>query len=298
MPVKKGLGKGLGSLIPESNSKKKTTVANKVETVEAEVKNGETLININLIEPNKNQPRKRFDEDKLNELSESIAKHGVIEPIVVQKIGDRYQIIAGERRWRAARLAKLKEVPVAIKEYTDSERYEVSLIENIQRQDLNAIEEALAYQSLIDEFGMTHDDVADRVSKSRVAISNSIRLLKLDPRVQELVVNDLISGGHARALLSITDGELQYECAGKVIDEKLSVRETEKLVRSMLNKQEIAKKKKALDDVGVYREYEDNLRTVLGSKVEIQRKSNNKGKIVIEFNSTDEFEKLYDIIKR
>ena len=294
MAPKKGLGKGLDSLIaPTTNDKKEKTEKHNVELI-----GGETVLNINLIEPNPDQPRKRFDEDKLNELAESIAKHGIIEPLVVQKVGNRYQIIAGERRWRAARIAKLKEVPTVIKEYSDSERYEVSLIENIQRQDLNAIEEALAYQSLIDEFKMTHDEVAERVSKSRVAISNSIRLLKLDKRVQELVINELISGGHARALLSIEDSDLQFECAGKVIDEKLSVRETEKLVRSLLNKKANEKQKVSLDDIGIYRQYEDNLRSVLGSKVEIQRKSNNKGKIVIEFNSTDEFEKLYDIIKR
>ena len=263
------------------------------------VVSGDIMLNINDVEPNPDQPRKKFDEDKLNELAESIEKHGIIEPIVVQKIGKRYQIIAGERRWRAARKAKLKEVPVVIKEYSDRERYEVSLIENVQRDDLNAIEEALAYQSLIDEFSMTHDEVAERVSKSRVAISNSIRLLKLDKRVQELVINDLISGGHARALLGINDPNTQFDCATRIIDEKLSVRETEKLVRSILNNKDNSGKKKAsLDDVGIYREYEEKLRTVLGAKVQIQRKDNNKGKIVIEYNSSDEFEKLCDIIKR
>ena len=302
-----GLGRGLESLIPKRESvpslEKNVAAAVKTSTVKEDrlkssSANGEYVLNINLIEPNPDQPRKKFDEDKLNELAESIEKHGIIEPIVVQKIGERYQIIAGERRWRAARKAKLKEVPVVIKEYTERERFEVSLIENVQRDDLNAIEEAIAYQSLIDEFNMTHDEVADRVSKSRVAISNSIRLLKLDKRVQELVINDLISGGHARALLGLTDGDLQFDCAGRIIDEKLSVRETEKLVRAILNNKENSKKKKPLEDVGIYREYEDNLRMILGSKVQIQRKSGNKGKIVIEYNSTDEFEKLYDIIKR
>lgn len=303
-----GLGRGLDSLIPkkgiapviEKNDPVESRKENNKEDKNAglPIINGECVLNINLIEPNPDQPRKKFDEDKLNELAESIEKHGIIEPIVVQKLGERYQIIAGERRWRAARKAKLKEVPVVIKEYTERERYEVSLIENVQRDDLNAIEEAIAYQSLIDEFNMTHDEVADRVSKSRVAISNSIRLLKLDKRVQELVINDLISGGHARALLGLTDGNLQFECAGKIIDEKLSVRETEKLVRSILNNKDNSKKKKNLDDIGIYREYEDNLCMILGSKVQIQMKSGNKGKIVIEYNSTDEFEKLYDIIKR
>lgn len=303
----RGLGRGLDSLIPKGDSShlEKKNSAEEVKSSDIKVKevvkvvSGDIMLNINDVEPNPDQPRKKFDEDKLNELAESIEKHGIIEPIVVQKIGKRYQIIAGERRWRAARKAKLKEVPVVIKEYSDRERYEVSLIENVQRDDLNAIEEALAYQSLIDEFSMTHDEVAERVSKSRVAISNSIRLLKLDKRVQELVINDLISGGHARALLGINDPNTQFDCATRIIDEKLSVRETEKLVRSILNNKDNSGKKKAsLDDVGIYREYEEKLRTVLGAKVQIQRKDNNKGKIVIEYNSSDEFEKLCDIIKR
>lgn len=185
-----------------------------------------------------------------------------------------------------------------IKDYSDKERYEIAIIENIQRQDLNAIEEAMAYQVLIDEYKLKQDDVAERVSKSRVAVTNSLRLLRLDKRVQELVVNDLISGGHARALLTLGDPEVQYETAQKVIDEKLSVRETEKLVKSIINRSEKPAKSKTLEDEAVYKEYENNLRTILGSKVDIQRKGNSKGKIVIEYNSTDEFEKLYEIIKR
>lgn len=195
-------------------------------------------------------------------------------------------------------MAKLKKVPVVVREFNDKERFEIAIIENIQRQDLNAIEEAMAYQMLIDEYSLKQDEVAERVSKSRVAVTNSLRLLKLDKRVQELVVNDLISGGHARAILSIDDNNLQYEVATKIIDEKLSVRETEKLVKAMNNKSEKPAKKKSLEDEGIYREYENNLRSILGSKVEIKRNGNNRGKIVIEYGSTDEFEKLYEIIKR
>lgn len=298
----KGLGKGLGSkglglgsLIPPVEDEGEEKI---VEVIKEVVVPAETELNINLIEPNPDQPRKKFDEDALTELSESIKEHGLIEPIIVQKKGERYIIVAGERRWRACRLAKLKTVPVVIKDYEDKERYEIAIIENVQRQDLNAIEEAMAYQQLIDEYKYKQDEVAVRVSKSRVAITNSLRLLKLDKRVQELIVNDLISGGHARALLSLTSNDQQYEVATKIIDEKMSVRETEKYVKALLNRQEKESKKKTLENEAIYREYENNLRDILGSKVEIQRKGSNKGKIVIEYNSTDEFEKLYDIIKR
>ncbi len=300
-PVKKtgskfGLGKGMGALIPTSES-----ISNeKPEEQEKEkiIINGETMININKIEPNPNQPRKKFDEDALGELAESIKIHGLIQPILVQKKDNMYQIIAGERRWRACRLAKLKEVPVIIKNLSDNEQYEVALIENIQREDLNDIEEAYAYKALIDEFNLTQDGVAERVSKSRVAVTNSLRLLKLDKRVQDLVVNGLISGGHARALLGLTDGNIQYDTATRIIDEKLSVRETEKLVKQMLNRADKTRYKKSNDNEAIYRQYEDNLRSILGSKVEIKQNGQNKGKIMIEFNSTDEFEKLYEIIKR
>ena len=262
-----------------------------------EPKSLETLVNINDIEPNPNQPRRKFDEDALGELADSIKQHGLIQPIVVQKKDKMYQIIAGERRWRACRLAKIKEVPVIVKDLSDKEQYEIALIENIQREDLNDIEEAYAYKSLIEEFNLKQDEVAERVSKSRVAITNALRLLKLDPKVQELVISGLISGGHARALLSLTDGENQYEVAMKIVDEKLSVRETEKLVKALTNKKPVAVRKTTETDA-VYRHYEENLRSILGSKVEIKQSGENKGKIVIEYNSTDEFEKIFDIIKR
>lgn len=222
MAPKKGLGKGLDSLI----AKKVPEVAETTSDVSRE-----TLLNINKVEPNPNQPRKRFNEDKLQELADSIKVHGIIQPLVVQKENDRYIIIAGERRWRAARLAGVKEVPVVIRDFTEQELYEVALIENIQRQDLDPIEEANAYSNLIKEHHLTQDEVAERVSKSRVAITNSLRLLKLDQRVQQMVIDELLTGGHARALISIEDPEEQYNLANRIFDEKLSVRETEKLVK-------------------------------------------------------------------
>ena len=293
-----GLGKGMGALIPTSEPI--VPVAPKAEkpVKETVIVNAETMVNINMIEPNPNQPRKKFDEDALGELAESIKLHGLIQPILVQKKDKMYQIIAGERRWRACRLAKLKEVPVIVKELSENEQYEVALIENIQREDLNDIEEAYAYKALIEEFNLKQDEVAERVSKSRVAVTNSLRLLKLDTRVQNLVVNGLITGGHARALLGITDGNLQYDTATRIIDEKLSVRETEKLVKQLTNHTEKIVRKRSAESDAVYSQYEENLRSILGSRVEIKQNGQNKGKIVIEFSSADEFEKIFDIIKR
>ncbi len=289
MATKKGLGKGLSALIPKAADEEKTTKEN--------VSRETSVLNINLIEPNATQPRRKFDEDALVELAESIKLHGIIQPIVVQKKGDRYEIIAGERRWRASRLAKLKEVPVVIKDYSDDEIFEIALIENLQRQDLNPIEEAQAYQRLIEEHNLKQDEVAEKVSKSRVAIANSLRLLKLDERVREMIIDELITSGHARALISITDPDLQYELANRILDEKLSVRETEKLVKSYINPK-AKREKKRLDDEAIYREYEERLRSILGVKAVINRKDTNKGRIEISFNSTEEFEKIYDLIKK
>ena len=202
MSVKKGLGKGLDSLISEKFDTEK--VNNETTDVSRE-----TFVKVTQVEPNNGQPRRNFNEDSLQELADSIKQHGIIEPLIVQKKGNVYKIIAGERRWRAARIAGLKEIPVILKEYTDQEVFEIALIENIQREDLNPIEEALAYKKLIDEFGLKQDDVANRVGKSRVAVTNSMRLLKLDGRVQQMLVDDMLSGGHARALLSIIDVEQQ-----------------------------------------------------------------------------------------
>ncbi|MCR4722106.1 MAG: ParB/RepB/Spo0J family partition protein [Lachnospiraceae bacterium] len=289
MAAKKGLGKGLGALIPSANESNKSS---------KEDVSRETLkLNINLIEPNSTQPRRKFDEDALVELSESIKLHGLIQPIIVQKKGDHYEIIAGERRWRASRLAKLKEVPVIIKDYSEDEIFEIALIENIQREDLNPIEEAQAYQRLIEEHNLKQDEVAEKVSKSRVAIANSLRLLKLDERIREMIIDELITSGHARALLAISDPELQLEIANRVLDEKLSVRETEKLVKSYVNPKAKRTKKK-INDEAIYNEYEERLRNILGVKTVITRKDTNKGRIEISFNSTEEFEKIYDLIKK
>lgn len=283
----KGLGKGLDSMIPPVKGK-------------AETKDNvshETLIGINEIEPNKLQPRKNFDEDALHELAESIKQYGVIQPLVVQKKGKFYEIIAGERRWRAARLAGLKKVPVIIKDYTEQQIVEISIIENIQREDLNPIEEALAYQRLISEFNLKQDEVAERVSKSRTAVTNSMRLLKLSEKVQEMLIEDIISAGHARALIPIEDEELQLNTAMKILDEHLSVRETEKLVKKLLSGTKPVKESKDKPENDfVYRDLEEKMKTVVGTKVSIDRKNNGKGKISIEYYSEEELERITELI--
>lgn len=292
----RGLGKGLDALIPnslgvESNTKSKQEKPEKQE--------GETMVNITKVEPNREQPRKNFDEDALEELAESIRQFGLLQPILVQDRKTYYEIIAGERRWRAAKKAGLKEVPVIIKNLTEQEIVEISLIENIQREDLNPIEEAQAYKRLLTEFNLKQDEVADRVSKSRTAVTNSMRLLKLCDEVQQMVINDMISTGHARALISIEDAEQQYTIAQKVFDEKLSVREVEKLVKD-LNKP--AKTKKTVETDRslevVYQDIEERLKQKLGTRVAISPKGNGAGKIEIEFYSHDDLEKLEDLLSR
>lgn len=245
MPIKKkGLGKGLDSLIPDNKSMKSVTSEKTVESKEdAAAKSGVQVMKINEVEPNRDQPRKNFDEDALLELSDSIKQFGVLQPLLVRKRKDYYEIIAGERRWRAAKLAGVKEVPVIEKEYTDQEILEIGLIENIQRENLNPIEEAIAYKRLLEEFNLKQDEVAERVSKSRTAVTNSMRLLKLSDKVQQMIIDDMISTGHARALLAIDDPELQYTLANKIFDEKLSVRETEKLVKEIKNPKKPKEKK-------------------------------------------------------
>ena len=237
MAVKRnGLGKGLDSLIPNKSNKSPSTVEKqsvKTEKEEKSTATGEILVKINEVEPNREQPRKDFDEDSLMELADSIKQFGILQPLIVQKKKDYYEIIAGERRWRAAKLAGIKEVPIIIKDYSNQEIVEISLIENIQRENLNPIEEAMAYKRLLEEFNLKQDEVAERVSKSRTAVTNSMRLLKLSDRVQQMIVDDMISTGHARALLAIDDEEQQYMLANKIFDEKLSVRETEKLVKEL-----------------------------------------------------------------
>lgn len=283
----KGLGKGLDSMIPPV--KEKTETKDNVSH--------ETLIGINEIEPNKLQPRKNFNEDALHELAESIKQYGIIQPLVVQKKGKFYEIIAGERRWRAARLAGLKKVPVIIKDYTEQEIVEISIIENIQREDLNPIEEALAYQRLIAEFHLKQDEVAERVSKSRTAVTNSMRLLKLSKKVQEMLVEDIISAGHARALIPIEDEELQMNTAMKILDEHLSVRDTEKLVKKLLTKKELPKEKEKKEESDfIYRNLEEKMKSAIGTKVSIDRKANGKGKISIEYYSKEELERITDLL--
>lgn len=290
MAPKKGLGKGLDSLIVN-----KIDHSSNNEVVVENVSH-ETIININKIEPNKDQPRTHFNEDALHELADSIKQHGIIQPLIVHKVDDRYEIIAGERRWRAARIAGLKELPVIIKNYTNQQVLEIALIENIQREDLNAIEEALAYERLVKEFNLKQDEVAERVGKSRVAVTNSMRLMKLDKRVQQMVIDDMISGGHARALLGITDPDTQLAVATKVFDEKLSVRETEKLVKNLSKVK--ADKEVAItkEDNFIYRDLEDKLKNIFGSKVEIQRGAKNNGKIQIEYYSQDDLDRIIDLI--
>lgn len=292
MAVKRGLGKGIDTLIPQN-----TKASGDLSNEGAKGSQAETLININEIEPNKNQPRKRFDEDSLTELAESIKLHGVIQPLIIRKDGKLYTIIAGERRWRAARMAGLKKVPAIIKDYTSREIMEIALIENIQRQDLNPIEEAQAYQNLIDEYHLKQDEVAEKVSKSRAAVTNSLRLLRLTKKVQQMVIDDIISGGHARALLSLEDEEKQEELAMRILDEKLSVREVEKLVKRMQNtkvRKTKSEEKPDIDPVFI-RDAENRLKEAIGTKVTVNHK-NNKGKIEIEYYSGEELDRILDFI--
>ena len=258
----------------------------------------EKFLNISLIEPNSSQPRKMFDEEQMQELADSIRSYGVLQPLLVQKNGEIYEIIAGERRWRAAKLAGLKEVPVIVREYTKQQTMEIALIENVQREDLNPIEEAKAYQMLIQEFGLKQEEVADRVAKNRATITNSMRLLKLDERVQEMLIQNRITGGHARALLGIEDGERQYQIAGKVIANKLSVREVERLVKLITNP---PKKKEALPDERdlsiFYHDLEEKLKGVMGTKVIINKKDKNKGRIEIEYYSSSELERIAELLQ-
>ena len=297
MPIKKkGLGKGLDSLIPDNKSMKSVTSEKTVESKEdAAAKSGVQVLKINEVEPNRDQPRKNFDEDALLELSDSIKQFGVLQPLLVRKRKDYYEIIAGERRWRAAKLAGVKEVPVIEKEYTDQEILEIGLIENIQRENLNPIEEAIAYKRLLEEFNLKQDEVAERVSKSRTAVTNSMRLLKLSDKVQQMIIDDMISTGHARALLAIDDPELQYTLANKIFDEKLSVRETEKLVKEIKNPKKL-KEKKPVANSFIYQDLEEKMKSVFGTKVSIASKGKGKGKIEIEYYSDDELEHLFDMI--
>ena len=295
----RGLGKGLDALIPQTgikNGKKSASVSTNPLSG-----NGETVrkVRITMVEPNREQPRKNFDEDALQELSDSIKEHGVISPILVQDRKDHYEIIAGERRWRAAKLAGLKEVPVIVKHFTEQEVLEISLIENIQRENLNPIEEAFAYKKLLTEFNLKQDEVAERVSKSRTAVTNSMRLLKLCDKVQQMVIDNMISTGHARTLISIEDPEQQYQLAMKIFDEKLSVRDAEKLVKN-INKPEKTRKKKETDEALkiIYQEMEEKLKQSVGTKVAITPGENGAGKLKIEFYNHDDLDRIADMLTK
>ena len=320
MAVKRGgLGKGLDSMIPilDSTATKKKTGRTAIdkealqnaakeahkhqkEKMEFEVKPGEQvqIVKLTKVEPSREQPRKQFDADALQELAESIKQFGVLQPLLVQKKEDYYEIIAGERRWRASKLAGLKEVPVIVKEFTEQEAVEISLIENIQREDLNPIEEAMAYKRLMEEFHLKQDAIAERVSKSRTAVTNSMRLLKLDDRVKQMLIDEMISTGHARALLALESKDAQAEAAVKVFDEKLSVRETERLVKELLNPvQKKEEKPKNQAEELVYKNLEEKIKQIIGSKVAINRKTDNKGKIEIEYYSQEELERIVELLE-
>ncbi len=312
MAKRTGLGKGLGAIFGDEvmeSAAEEQEIKNhqKQEAAEAaakkdEVPDSETgkemFLKLSSIEPNRNQPRNEFKEDSLLELAESMKEYGVLQPLLVQKKGDFYEIIAGERRWRAAKLAGLKEVPVVIREYTKQQSMEIALIENVQREDLNPIEEAKAYQRLMQEFSLKQEEIAARVAKNRVTITNSMRLLKLDERVQDMLIQNQITGGHARALLSVEDPELQFQLADKIVAESLSVREVEKLVKSLSKKKEPKEKKE--EDVSlslIFRELEDRMKSAMGTKVSINRKDKNKGRVEIEYYSEAELERIVELIE-
>jgi len=286
---------GLDSLI---SKKMDRDLAEQVEPDKKDVSR-ETMVPISKIEPNRDQPRRQFDEGALEELAESIKLHGVIQPLIVCKREKTYEIIAGERRWRAAMKAGLKAVPVLIRDYSEQELYEVALIENLQRENLNAIEEAVAYRKLIEEYSLTQEMVAERVSKNRTTVTNSLRLLKLDDRVQSMIIDKTLSAGHARALLAIDDKAAQYEAAEKMRKEDMSVREAEAYVKQLLNPKKAPKKndnKNAAAIERAYARYEEKLKQALGTKVTIAGREGNKGKIEIAYYSLDEFERLLELL--
>lgn len=290
---KTGLGRGLNTLIPSAPAK--DTESEKIIKKDEQIKS-EIMVPILKVEPNPDQPRRQFDEDSLQELADSIKQYGILQPLIVKKHENFYEIIAGERRWRAAKLAGLKEVPVLIRDYAENEIVEIALIENIQREDLNPIEEALAYKRLMEEFSLKQDQVASKVSKSRAAITNSLRLLKLDQRVQNLLSEEMITTGHARALLAINDSDQQYEIAMKVFDEKLSVREIEKLVKQMSKQKKETPREENKVQEYLFASMEESLKQALGSKVNIKNK-NNKGRIEIEYYSKEELDRLVDMLR-
>lgn len=298
MGRKGGLGKGLDILIPQGVLKEEL----KEEKQQQMHETADFTVKISLVEPNKEQPRKTFDKDALAELAESIKQHGIIQPLVVVKKGEHYELVTGERRWRAAKIAGLKEVPVVVKNLTEQEIMEISLIENIQRENLNPVEEAMAYQRLMQEFHMTQDELSKKVSKSRTAIANIVRLLKLDKDVQAMLISRQITSGHARALLGLDNLDEQYDLATRIVDEGMSVRETEELVRLMNEtpSEPEKPKKDELDEQSrvIYENYENLLKRIMGTKVSIKKKKNDKGKIEIEYYSLEELERLLDLFQQ
>ena len=309
--AKKGLGRGLGAIFGEDvisreeeghkirESARKKGTSDPGNTAQEDGTAGEQMVKVALIEPNQSQPRKKFDQEQMEELAESIKLHGVLQPLLVQKKDGLYEIIAGERRWRAAKLAGLKEVPVVIRQYTPQESMEVALIENLQREDLNPIEEAKAYQRLIQEFGLKQEEIAAKVAKNRTTITNAMRLLKLDEGIQNMVIENVISSGHARALLGLEDPEMQLKAAKMIMEDKLSVRETERLVKRLIREaEEKDKPKKQEKNINfIYQNLEERMKTVMGTKVTIHNKDKNKGRIEIEYYSEAELERIVEMIE-
>lgn len=285
-----GLGKGLNALIPED-----TVILEPKKGKDKNDDNGYSLIDINLIKSNESQPRKSFDDEKIMELAESIKSNGIIQPLILRKDKDEYIIVAGERRWRAAKYIGIKEIPAVIMDLTEKQILEISLIENIQREDLNSIEEAIAYKKLITDFDLTQEQLSKRIGKSRVAITNTMRLLNLSEDVQQYIIEGVISEGHGRALLAITDSKLQCELAQNVIDDKLSVRELEFLIRKLKTKSEPSKSKAKKETNPYYKEVIEKLENYFGTKVNVSNK-NNKGKIEIEYYSEEDLQRILEII--
>ena len=301
--AKKGLGKGLGAIFGEDVVKESNEELTKVKRslpAEEEETKGSLMVKISLIEPNRDQPRKDFNQEELQELAESIKNYGVLQPLLVQKKGTSYELIAGERRWRAAKLAGLKEVPVVLREYSKQQAMEIALIENVQRADLNPIEEAQAYQQLVKEFHLTQEEIAARVSKNRATINNAMRLLKLDEEIQNLLIKGAISSGHARAILSLEDKQLQKKAAKEVLDKRLSVRETEKLAKRLARASaEKSERNEKKDDALalIFQDLEERMKTIMGTKVSIHNKDKNKGRIEIEYYSEAELERIVEMIE-
>lgn len=290
MSKKFGLGKGLNALIPED-----TVILEPKKGKDKNDDNGYSLIDINLIKSNESQPRKSFDDEKIMELAESIKSNGIIQPLILRKDKDEYIIVAGERRWRAAKYIGIKEIPAVIMDLTEKQILEISLIENIQREDLNSIEEAIAYKKLITDFDLTQEQLSKRIGKSRVAITNTMRLLNLSEDVQQYIIEGVISEGHGRALLAITDSKLQCKLAQNVIDDKLSVRELEFLIRKLKTKSEPSKSKAKKETNPYYKEVIEKLENYFGTKVNVTNK-NNKGKIEIEYYSEEDLQRILEII--